>query len=349
MERLLAEASVTGLVRLSDLVPNHCRTECDRFFSEIREGRLQSFQIESAEDSRGHTVQWTVWRVRGRNDAASELLAIAYDFSPAKKEHRAAVERLQTAGRLAGGIAHDFNNIVTGVLLYADLLLASPELTQQSRRYAEQIRITALQATGFVRQLLALTKPSLNQPQLLSLNDVVEGMKNMLARLLGEGIALILKLDTNLGLVRIDPTQAQQILLNLVLNSRDAMPDGGQITVSTSDCKLHSLSGDTAAFFPCALITVEDNGIGMDGDTRSHLFEPFFTTKAQKGTGLGLATVHQIVTGNGGLIHVDSEPGRGTRVNVLLPVPSEKSTQVYVTNHFSSPQGEVPSSTKEDS
>ena len=157
-----------------------------------------------------------------------------------------------------------------------------------------------------------------------------------------------MKLDPNLGLVKIDPAQAQQILLNLVLNSRDALPAGGQITVTTSDCKLQSLSGTTDAFFPCALLTVQDNGTGMDAETQSHLFETFFTTKANKGTGLGLATVHEIVTGNGGLIHVDSEPGRGTRVTILLPVSSEKSIPTCDCDDFFPRPGEVLSSTKED-
>jgi signal transduction histidine kinase len=197
-----------------------------------------------------------------------------------------------------------------------------------------------MQATGLVRQLLAVVKPANNDPRLLSLNEVAEGLKNLLARLIGENIELQFRLNPSLGFVRMDPTQAQQILLNLVLNARDAMPGGGVITVETSNCRMQIVSDSTAAHstqdqrscsansganriasLPCVLFVVEDNGAGMDAVTRTHLFEAFFTTKPTgKGTGLGLATVHDIVTSNGGLIHVESTLGRGTRITVLLPL-----------------------------
>jgi signal transduction histidine kinase len=150
-------------------------------------------------------------------------------------------------------------------------------------------------------------------------------MRNLLARLIGENVEMQFRLDPNLGLVRMDPTQCQQILLNLVLNARDAMPSGGHITVETSNCKVQALteSGSkisSEALIPCALLVIADTGTGMDAATRAHLFEAFFTTKAGKGTGLGLATVHDIVSNSGGLIHVQSSPGRGTRINVILPL-----------------------------
>jgi signal transduction histidine kinase len=157
-------------------------------------------------------------------------------------------------------------------------------------------------------------------------------MRNLLLRLIGENIELKFHLDPNLGLVKMDPTQARQILLNLVLNARDAMPGGGEITVETRNCKVQVLNEPdhetNAASLPCALFAVGDNGSGIDEAARAHLFEAFFTTKAGKGTGLGLATVHDIVTSNGGLIYVDSVPGRGTRFTVLLPlVPEVQSFQ----------------------
>lgn len=233
-------------------------------------------------------------------------------------------ERLETVGRLAGGVAHDFNNLLTGILLYCDLLLASMEPLHRARRYAEEIRKAGMQATGLIRQLLAVARPSNSQPQLLSLNEVAEGMRNLLLRLIGENIELELKLDPNLGVVKMDPTQAQQILLNLVLNARDALPHGGTITVETRNCNIQVFSESPATSsrvsLPCALFMVEDNGVGMDDQTRAHLFEPFFTTKGGKGNGLGLASVHEIVTTNGGLICVDSEVGQGTRFSVLLPL-----------------------------
>jgi len=195
------------------------------------------------------------------------------------------------------------------------------------RKYAEEIRQAGLQANGLVRQLLAVARPGKAEPRVLSLNQTIEGMHNLLGRLIGENIELDFQLEPKLGLVKIDSTQAQQILLNLVLNARDAMPSGGRITVKTSNCKVQVLSEQpssaSAPLLPCALFVVEDNGSGMDAATRTHLFEAFFTTKGGKGTGLGLPTVYDIVTRNGGLIHVDSAPGRGTRVNILLPLIPE--------------------------
>ena len=183
----------------------------------------------------------------------------------------------------------------------------------------------AIQASGLVRQLLAIARPPNFQPRSLSLNEIAESMRNLLARLMGENIELRFCLDPNLGLIKMDPTEVQQILLNLVLNARDAMPCGGVISVETRNCKIQALTESalgtsTQACLPCALFAVQDSGSGMDDATRAHMFEPFFTTKAGKGTGIGLATVHDLVTSNGGLIHVQSAVARGTRVSVLLPL-----------------------------
>ncbi len=276
-------------------------------------------------------MRWTAWRVPGANGDPDYVLALV---EQAPRNHEAEqrlrqAERLEAVGRLAGGVAHDFNNLLTGVLLYCDLLMASLEPGHRVRNYAEEIRNAGMQATGLVRQLLAVARPTdIAEPRLLSLNEIAEGMRNLLVRLIGENIELKFQLDPNLGLIKMDPTQAQQILLNLVLNARDAMPGGGQITVETSNCKVqvlpepHSGASSTASL-PCALFVVADNGSGMDAATRAHVFEAFFTTKAGKGTGLGLATVHDIVTSNGGLIHVESAPACGTRVSVLLPLVPE--------------------------
>jgi len=161
-------------------------------------------------------------------------------------------------------------------------------------------------------------------------------MRDLLARLIGENIDLTLHLDSGLGLIKMDPAQVQQVLLNLVLNARVAMPSGGRISVETSNCRVEALTGSgvctsRVAAIPCSLLVVADNGMGMDASTRAHLFEAFFTTKsAGKGTGLGLTNVHDIVTANGGLIHVESAPGQGTRVNVLLPqIPEASSASTF--------------------
>lgn len=254
--------------------------------------------------------------------------------------------KLSAVGRLASGVAHDFNNLLTGVLLYCDLLLATLEPGHRARRCAEEIRNAGMQASGLVRQLLAVARPGSCEPRLLSLNEIIEGMRSLLFRLIGENIQLKLHLDPNLGLVKMDPTQAQQVLLNLVLNARDAMPCGGQITIETSNCRVQVLTEFLLGTarpdpMPCAFFVVGDNGSGMGAETRLHLFDAFFTTKAAgKGTGLGLATVRDIVTSHGGLIHVDSAPDRGTRIGVLLPLVPETTPNSQHTSDLSSGSNE---------
>jgi len=345
MERIFDETDTQDFnVALPAMVARANRFECQRMISELCSGVRESFQFESVTTHTGRKLTWTVWRVRGHATGTHELIAIAYQIQPALESSTAAqAARLETIGRMVGGVAHDFNNWVTGVLLHCDLLLASLGPDHPARKYAEEIRMAGAGATGFVRQLLTLAKPATSEPRLLSLNDEIEATRSMLVRLIGDQITLKLELDPKLGLVHIDRTQLQQILLNLVLNARDAMPDGGHILLATSESRLQILDREPQASFACALLAVEDNGAGMDADTRARIFEPFFTTKDATGTGLGLSTVHDIVTRHGGLIHVDSEPRRGTRVTVLLPVSSAPS------NDFYSLKGKVPSSRKEES
>jgi len=329
LERMLGgRPKIARSLRFADLLHPQARAEAERLLGELFERQRDSFQIDSETTDPTHRlVRWTAWRVAGSNGCPDSVLALAEDVPrnhEAEQRLRQA-ERLEAVGRLAGGVAHDFNNLLTGVLLYCDLLMAHLEPCHRVRKYAEEIRNAGLQATGLVRQLLAVARPTNSESRLLSLNEIAEGMRNLLVRLIGENIELRFHLDSNLGLVKMDPTQSQQILLNLVLNARDAMPGGGQITIETSNCKVQVLTepasgaGSTASL-PCALFVVADNGSGMDAATRAHLFEAFFTTKAEKGTGLGLATVNEIVTSNGGLIHVESAPACGTRVSVLLPL-----------------------------
>jgi len=234
-------------------------------------------------------------------------------------------EALESVGRLAGGVAHDFNNLLTGVLLYCDLLLANLEPAHRARKYAEEIRSASLQGADLVRQLLAVARPPRGEGVALCLNAIIEGMHNLLRCLTGENIELKFQLDPGLSSVKVIPAQAQQILLNLVLNGRDALPGGGHIRVETRNCRLQVLTDprerhSPAASFPCVLLTVGDDGCGMDAETRARLFEPLFTTKeGGKGTGLGLATVHDIVARLGGLVHVESQLAGGTRITVVLP------------------------------
>lgn len=315
-------------LRLSDLVHPDDRVAVERFLAEMSERKRESFQIRSRSlDAGKQTLLWTVWRLSISDPLSESLIATAVPAleSPISDQRLRQAERMETFGRLAGGVAHDFNNLLTGVLLYCDLLIASLEPGHRARRYADEIRKAGTQASGLVRQLLAIARPGNSQPQPISLNEIANGMRNLLTRLSGENIALKLQLDPALELVRMDPTQAQQILLNLVLNARDAMPRGGEITIETRNCKVQVLTDSSPSFsspdsLPCALLVVKDTGDGMDAATRAHVFEPFFTTKGSKGNGLGLTTVHDIVVTSGGLIHVSSEPGNGTRIGIFLPL-----------------------------
>jgi signal transduction histidine kinase len=336
LEQWLGGASSgTRTLMPADLFQHQDRERGQRLLRELFEGERESFELDAASRN-GRKLHWTAWRVADANGEPDYALAIVQDSTDGVagnveagdaevQRHLRQAQKLEAVGRLAGGVAHDFNNLLTGVLLYCDLLIASLAPDQRGRKYAEEIRNASLQASKVVRQLLTVARPTNYAPTLLSLNQVAEGMRDLLVRLIGENIELRLHLDPNLGLVRIDPTQAQQVLLNLVLNARDALPNGGQIAIETASCKVQVLAedgfaGNGSTVLPCALFVVSDNGSGMDDSTRAHLFEAFFTTKAEgQGTGLGLATVHDIVTSNGGLIHVDSAPASGTRVTILLP------------------------------
>jgi signal transduction histidine kinase len=356
LEAMLGRGSIGAQsLCLTDLFHPSERAECEHLFRELVEQRRDSFQIRSKTPADSESVRWTVWRVSGADGEADFAFVLAHyigldesgldergsEESGSEKSGRRKIgpehelprrlrqaEGLETIGRLAGGVAHDFNNLLTGILLYCDLLIGRAEPGHPVRKYAEEIRNASMQATRLVRQLLTIARPTNSALSLLSLNDIAEGMRYLLTRLIGENIELQFHLDHKLGLVKMDSAQLQQILLNLVLNARDAMPGGGHIEIETRNCKLQvlaetGLGANGITSFPCALFAVTDNGSGMDANTQAHMFEAFFTTKASKGTGLGLATVHDIVTRNGGLIYVDSAPSCGTRVSVILPLIPE--------------------------
>jgi signal transduction histidine kinase len=241
-------------------------------------------------------------------------------------------QKMEAIGRLVGGVAHDFNNLLTGMVLCSELILAGLEEDSRLRRFAEEIRKAGQQGAGLIQQLMAVARQRAVEPCLLCLNGVISDVHNLLSRLIGENIELVPELAADLGWVRMDPAQVQQIILNLVLNARDAMPDGGRVTISTRNGEGLRPSDTPSQFCDSWVeLTVSDTGCGMDMETRSRLFEPFFTTKKPgQGNGLGLATVYRIVTHEGGTIEVESEIGRGTRVVVHLPRVGElcKPTKV---------------------
>jgi signal transduction histidine kinase len=327
-------------LRLCELVRPQDRDKTESLLRELLDSRRDSIDIEAR--VAGHeqaSAKWTAWRQPGCAGEPDHALLIAEHSIVEQRmaeqssgnvpaeESLLQTQRWEAVGRLTGGVVHDFNNLLTGVMLYCDLLLSSLDVRDCRRRYADEIRSAIVQATGLVRQLLVFARPHAIAAGLLSLNDIAGAMHDLLTRLIGENIALDLHLDPELGLVNIDQAQAQQILLNLVLNARDALPSGGRITVETSNCRFQPVAGSAPSgppAFSCVLLVVGDNGHGMSAETRQRLFEPFFTTKnAGQGTGLGLTTVRSIVTTNRGLIQFETEPGRGTRVMILLPRASQ--------------------------
>jgi len=239
------------------------------------------------------------------------------------------VQKMEAVGQLAGGVAHDFNNLLTVITGRTELLLLRLAATDPHRRDVELVRKTADRAASLTQQLLAFSRKQMLQPRVLDLNGVVAGMAQMLKPLIGETIELDSLLAPVLGRVKADPAQIEQIILNLAVNARDAMPHGGRLTIETANVDLDDAFVEThpgATGGPHAMLSVRDTGTGMSPDVQAHLFEPFFTTKGVgKGTGLGLATVYGIVKQHGGYIRIESEPGVGTVVRIYLarvaPVP----------------------------
>jgi two-component system, cell cycle sensor histidine kinase and response regulator CckA len=241
-------------------------------------------------------------------------------------------QRVEAIGRLAGGVAHDFNNLLMTILGCSELLLRDFEPGDRRREEVEEIRRAAQRATSLTHQLLAFGRRQVLQPRVLDLNEIVENMNRMLRRMIGEDIQFQAVLEPRLWPVKVDPGQIEQVIMNLVVNARDAMPDGGRLTLETANLSLdeeYARRHISVQPGPYVMMAVTDTGCGMDAETRAHLFEPFFTTKEKgKGTGLGLSTVYGIIKQSGGNIWAYSEVGKGSTFKVYLP-KAEESAQSY--------------------
>jgi two-component system, cell cycle sensor histidine kinase and response regulator CckA len=260
-------------------------------------------------DSTGHIVNYVAI---GRD--ITEHLRLESQFFQAQK--------MEAIGMLAGGVAHDFNNVLNVINGYCELVLDDISVDHPVRADIEQIRAAGQRATSFASQLLAFSRKQILQPEVMNLNEVVHEMSAMLRRLIGENLTLAVATHPNLRLINADTGQIQQILLNLAVNARDAMPQGGGIlTIETENVEFdenYIRKHPIVKAGSYVMLAVSDNGVGMDSGTQHHIFEPFFTTKG-KGTGLGLATVYGIVKQSSGFIWVYSEPGQGTTFKVYFP------------------------------
>ena len=304
-----------------------------------RRGWQGSVRYRTAHGSR-LSLRVTLSPVHDRRGASADMVLVVGDATDQERieEELRQSQKMEAVGRLAGGVAHDFNNMLTAIFGGADELLESLPARDTRREEVEEIRNAAERASALTRQLLAFSRRQVLHPRPVDLNGIIREMQVLLGRLIGEDIHLLSRLGESLGSVMVDPNQIEQVLLNLAVNARDAMPEGGVLAIETTSVTVPEVAeggfpqdgaaADSAGLAALAglepgdyvKLTVSDSGRGMDADTISHLFEPFFTTKEHgEGTGLGLSTVYGIVAQSGGEIVVSSEPGMGTTFEVFLP------------------------------
>jgi PAS domain S-box-containing protein len=292
--------------------------------------------VESWQRRKDGEVRLLAWVCRSLHDEAGQVigaLSSALDITDRRRAEEALrtsedllrqSQKMEAVGQLAGGMAHDFNNLLTAIIGYTDLLLASKEgLSDSARNDLREIKRASERASSLTRQILAFSRRQALRPTIVSLNQIVSDLEPFLRRTMGEDIDLVVVTDPALTTTELDANQFEQVLMNLALNARDAMPVGGRLTIETRNVELdneHCLAYPDARPGSYVTLSVSDTGRGMDAETKSHVFEPFFTTKAPgEGTGLGLSSVYGIVKQSGGSISVHSEPGLGTSFKVYFP------------------------------
>ncbi|MBI5851946.1 MAG: PAS domain S-box protein, partial [Planctomycetes bacterium] len=292
----------------------------------IREQRTYTGEILNyRKDGRPFWNSLTLSPITAPSGRASHYVGIVTDVTEQKRaaEQLRQAMKMEAVGRLAGGVAHDFNNILTAIIGYADLLASAPDLSERARRAAREIRDAGDRAADLTRQLLAFSRKQVLEPRVVSLVEHVQAMQGMLRRLIREDVDFCLVLQPGLSSIKVDPSQLEQVIVNLVVNARDAMPDGGKLTIETADVDLdatYAAAHPGVQTGPHVLFAVSDTGTGMSPEVLSHIFEPFFTTKpVGQGTGLGLATVYGIVRQSGGHVWAYSETGQGTTIKVYFP------------------------------
>jgi two-component system, cell cycle sensor histidine kinase and response regulator CckA len=345
------EGNYTSINRAGELITGYTRQEClsqnlagtvapedlpkvrDMLRRKIAGEKVTAYEMEIiAKDGHRISVEANTKLVY-QDGVPTGVQGIARDVTERKQleEQLRQSQKMEAIGQLAGGVAHDFNNLLTAINGYSSLALQRLEDGHPVKSYLEEVKKAGDRAANLTRQLLAFGRKQILQPRALDLNDVVSDMNKLLRRLIGEDIQLTAKLSLNLGRVMADPGQIEQVLVNLVVNARDAMPRGGKLTIETGNVELDDLYGSKhvgVAPGNYVVLAVSDTGEGMTDEVRRRIFEPFFTTKEKgKGTGLGLSTVYGIVKQSGGNLSVYSELDKGTTFKVYLPQVAEKTPE----------------------
>jgi signal transduction histidine kinase/HAMP domain-containing protein len=296
----------------------------------VETGESAELDLELARpDGERCSVVVRVEALRDEQWRVTALLGTVQDVTEERKQEaqRRQSQKLEGIGRLAGGVAHDFNNLLTAILGFGGEILEKLPPADPLQEAAREVDLAARRAAGLTRQLLLFSRRQVVEPRVLELNEIVTGMERMLRRLLGEDVELVARVTPGIGRVKADPGLIEQVIMNLAVNARDAMPRGGLLTIETSEVELDADPGRSNAGVPAGryvLLAVTDSGAGMSPEVQSHLFEPFFTTKGEgRGTGLGLSTVYGIVKQAGGHVAVYSEVGKGSAFKVYLPRTEE--------------------------
>ena len=325
---------LTAISWMSISHPDDVKSQSDNL-ALLTAGNIKIFQMEKRYVRSDGTVVWaklTAAPLPAFDNLNPRYLGMIEDVSTGKaaEKEKAKLEeqlrqsqKMEAAGSLAGGIAHDFNNILAAILAYSGFLLKSLDKTDPRHKDAEEINKAGVRAAALTRQLLAFSRKQILQPKVLDVNEVILGMKTMLSRLIGENIKLTAIKGKAPTLIKADQGCLEQVLMNLAVNARDAMPKGGKLTIEASTTYIneaHIHRHGTVEPGNYVILSVSDTGTGMSAETQSHIFEPFFTTKPRdKGTGLGLSTVHGIIKQSGGSVVVYSEEGRGTVFKIYFP------------------------------
>ena len=296
-------------------------------------GRRLEYRVRH-KNGEWRVLESTASAVRNAEGAVEKLVIVNRDITERRDLEQQLVlsQRLEAVGKLSGGIAHDFNNLLGVIIGYAEALQESISADDPQREAIDEIQKAGQRAAALTQQLLAFSRKQVLEPKILDANSIIVDMQKMLRRLIGEDIELKFNLPANLGKVRADRGQLEQVILNLAVNARDAMPRGGELRIETSNAELGEEDAARYRYVNpgrYVVLRVSDTGTGMDAETQSHIFEPFFTTKEKgKGTGLGLATVYGIVKQSDGYIWVDSEPGKGTTFRIYLPRTQGKAEEL---------------------